>query len=86
MSCIAAMRLNGIADRGISSGLRLILAATKRTPKSDFRSALSDSSIIMGRRAPVGRSEARLQQLRSPGLCSQDGRLIGERRKLTLGV
>jgi len=55
------MRLIGVADRGISSALRLIANRNKRIFKLDFRSALSDSSSIMGTRFLVGRSDARLQ-------------------------
>jgi len=36
MSCIAAMRLNGIADRGISSGLRLIPGSNKKNTQIRF--------------------------------------------------
>jgi hypothetical protein len=36
MSCIAAMLLNGIADRGISSGSRLIPGSNKKNTQIRF--------------------------------------------------
>jgi hypothetical protein len=54
------MRLIGVADRGISSALRLIANRNKRRFKLDFRSAISDSNAFMTTRSPVGRANAGL--------------------------